>query len=142
MAEHTTSYVGIYDADGGLRGEISYVVGHMLHRRECALCDITHSPVRRKPAWDRMVETLDGPFTLLHRNELDADLTEAIKGKQLPLVLEKCRDSYEVALDAAGLTACHVDIDAFRDALLANRCSGEAPRHTDPAGTPSHHSPR
>lgn len=41
-------YTGIYNADGGLVGEVRYVVGHLLGTAECALCDITHSPVRRK----------------------------------------------------------------------------------------------
>ena len=55
-AQPFVELVGVYDADGGIRGEVSYVVGHLLHRRECALCDITHT-WRRKPAWDAMVGT-------------------------------------------------------------------------------------
>ena len=47
--------VGVYNADGGVAGEVRYVVGHLLGRAHCSLCDITHSPVRRKRAWDRMV---------------------------------------------------------------------------------------
>lgn len=43
--------LGIYDADGGLRGEMSYVVGKLLGRAHCGLCDITHSAVRRRRAW-------------------------------------------------------------------------------------------
>lgn len=40
--------VGVYDADGGLLGEAAYVVGRLCGTRHCALCDITHSAVRRR----------------------------------------------------------------------------------------------
>ena len=44
----------MYAADGGVLGEVAYVVGHLLGRTECALCDVTHRSVRRKPEWDAM----------------------------------------------------------------------------------------
>jgi hypothetical protein len=45
--------VGVYDADGTLRGEVGYWVGARLGRAHCALCDITHSPIRERSglAW-------------------------------------------------------------------------------------------
>lgn len=140
MTQHPQGYVGIYDADGGIRGEAAYVVGHLLGRRECALCDITHSPVRRKPAWDRMVEDLGVPFTLLHRNELNADLVRAIVGVRLPVVLAKRESRWSVALDADALGTCAGDIDAFRDALIATEEAATQPAEethprTDQAGT-------
>ena len=41
MAEPET-LVGIFDADGGLRGELRYVIDKLAGRGHCALCDITH----------------------------------------------------------------------------------------------------
>ena len=41
--------VGVYDADGGLLGEAAYVWGKVRGTRHCALCDITHRRVRRRP---------------------------------------------------------------------------------------------
>ena len=46
--------IGVYHADGGPIGEARYVLGRMLGTAHCGLCDITHSPVRRKPEWDRI----------------------------------------------------------------------------------------
>ncbi|MGA1089849.1 MAG: hypothetical protein ACO3X2_10375, partial [Candidatus Nanopelagicales bacterium] len=60
--------VGVYDADGDLRGEIAYLAGKF-GGRHCALCDITHSPVRRRREWDDYVSTLPVPFDLVHRNK-------------------------------------------------------------------------
>ena len=45
-------YVGIYNADGTVLGEIAYVFAKYTGRRHCELCDITHGTVRRKPSWD------------------------------------------------------------------------------------------
>jgi len=55
--------VGIYHANGSLRGELAYAVGKLLGT---AHCDITHSVVQRKPEWDSMVTRLGLPVVLLH----------------------------------------------------------------------------
>jgi hypothetical protein len=64
--------LAVYDADGGLVGEARYVIGHLLGTAHCSLCDITHSPLRRKPAWDAMVRRLGTPLRVVHRNERTA----------------------------------------------------------------------
>ena len=56
-------------ADGTLLGELAYVVGHLLGRRSCALCDITHGRVARRPQFDEAAVTLGVPFDLLHHDE-------------------------------------------------------------------------
>jgi hypothetical protein len=83
--------VGVYHADGGVAGEVRYVIGHLLGRAHCALCDITHSPVRRKPAWDAMVARLGVPVRLVHRNERAADEVD-VSGQSTPCVLARRAD--------------------------------------------------
>ena len=58
------AYTGIYNADGGVVGEVRYLFGHLFGSVECWLCDITHSPLRRKPEWDRMVARTGVPMAL------------------------------------------------------------------------------
>src|ERR687897_376858 len=60
MPEPVVEVVGVYAADGGILGEVAYVVGHLLGRTECGLCDVTHGAVRRKPEWDDMAARLPG----------------------------------------------------------------------------------
>ena len=84
--------VGVYHADGGPVGEVKYVLGKLLGTAHCALCDVTHSPVRRKPEWDRMVRRLGIPFTLLHLNEMPADVAAAVRGTGSPVVLARLSD--------------------------------------------------
>lgn len=81
--------IGVYDADGGPRGEAAYVVGKFLGRAHCSLCDITHSPWRRKPEWNRMVASVGLPVTLLHRNEVPDDLRPVVSAAGTPVVLHR-----------------------------------------------------
>ena len=107
-------YLGVYAADGGLAGELRYVVGHLLGTAECALCDITHSPVRRKRSWDAMVAGLPVPFELRHRNELSEAEQQALATMALPVVAAELTDgSYVELLDIESLRACDGDVDAF-----------------------------
>lgn len=118
MTPTIVRFTGVYNADGGLVGEARYVIGHLLGTAECALCDITHSPVRRKPEWDRFVARLGVPFTVLHRNELDESLAAAIRGEPLPLVVGHHADgSVSVVLTAEQLGGMGGSVSAFEKAL-------------------------
>ena len=122
-------YLGVYDADGGLAGELRYVVGHLLGTAECALCDITHSPVRRKRTWDAMVAELDAPFDLRHRNELTEVETLAVTPMGLPVVTAQLADGGWVELlDRGALDAGAGDVGAF-----ARQLRGAAARTVLPA---------
>ena len=116
--------IGVYNADGGLVGEATYLVGHLLGRTQCALCDVTHSPVRRKPAWDSMVRDLGLPFRLLHRNELDHDEQAILRDEQTPIVLLRTASGQlEVLLRADSLDVGG-SVDGFKEKLhtaLSNR---------------------
>lgn len=117
-------YSGIYNADGGVVGEIRYVLGHLFGSAECSLCDITHSPVRRKPEWDRMAARLGAPIVLLHRNELDPTLDAAVRDIALPVVVAHHTDgSTSVALDADDLRQLHGSVAEFERALLTRQGS-------------------
>ena len=59
---------GVYHANGGLVGELTYVIGKLRGTAHCGLCDITHS-VRMKPEWKTLEASLDIPFKLVHLNE-------------------------------------------------------------------------
>lgn len=84
--------VGVYHADGGPIGEAKYILGHLLRMSHCSLCDITHSPVRRKPQWDAMVARLGVPFTLLHLNEMPPDVARLVAAVGSPLVAVRSAD--------------------------------------------------
>ncbi len=110
--------VGVYHADGGPIGEARYVLGKLLGTSHCGLCDVTHSPIRRKPAWDAMVARLGVPVTLLHLNELPADVAGIVRDHGSPAVFGRTRDgSLVLLIDAAGLESLGGSVQRFESAL-------------------------
>ncbi len=110
--------LGIYDADGGVIGEARYVVGHLLGTADCALCSITHSPLRRKPEWGDMVAALALPLSVVHRNEVPFWARRAAEAAPLPVVLARTSDGHVIdLLGPTELGACGGSVSTFRDLL-------------------------
>ena len=107
---------GVYDADGSLLGELSYVVGHALGRRECALCDITHGTLRRKASFDAAVADLGVGMELLHRDEQPTALAAVTEGA-LPCVAADVGGTLVVLVDRAALEACAGDPPSLMGAI-------------------------
>lgn len=119
--------VGVYDADHTLRGEVAYVVGKLLGRRHCALCDVTHSPVRRKREWDALVAASAVPVRAVHRDERDAALVAATP--VLPVVVGRLDGGgWVTLLEPDALETAGGSVERFavllRDAL--SRAEGRA----------------
>lgn len=114
----------VYDADGGLAGELRYVVGHLLGRAECSLCDITHGPVRRKADFDELrgrLEAQGHTVRVVHRNEQTPAEAAASEG-HLPCVLaasEEAPDQWRVIVSADVLRSAGGDVAAFDEQLAA-----------------------
>jgi len=94
--------VGVYDADGGLRGELAYLAGK-LGGRHCSLCDITHSPVRRRREWDSYTASLPVPFEVVHRNERDPAVRAATTGREPCVIAQTDTGSIIMLVDAPSL---------------------------------------
>jgi hypothetical protein len=113
-----TRLVGVYRANGGARGEIAYVLGKLVGRAHCSLCDITHSPVRRKAEWDRMVAGLGVPFDLVHLNECTGRLQQLVPSKDAsPAVVAEVAGRFEIVLGADDLEHLSGSVAAFEQAL-------------------------
>ena len=116
-----TRLIGVYDADGGVAGELRYVVGHLLGRAECSLCDITHGRLRRKAEFDDLRDRLGVPFDVVHRNERTPEITAATGA--LPCVVAVTSGGRDVVLGPDDLRECAGDVARFerdlRDALGA-----------------------
>ena len=116
-----TSLIGVYEADGGVVGELRYVVGHLLGRAECSLCDITHGRLRRKAEFDALCRRLGVPFDVVHRNERTPEV--ALATDALPCVVAVTSGRHDVVLGPDDLRECAGDVDRFerdlRDALGA-----------------------
>lgn len=111
-----TRLVGVYDADGGLLGELAYVAGKISGRRHCALCDITHSAVRRRPEWTAYAESLPVPFIAVHRNERTPTVEQISRGVEPCVVAELDSGEAILLLTASDLDAAE-DVTGLATAL-------------------------
>jgi hypothetical protein len=95
--EPVTRLVGVYHADGDLRGELTYWIKARFGAAHCALCDITHGTFRRKQQWVACEQDLGVPFTTYHLDDRPADVVAASAGAT-PCVLAGTADGALVVL--------------------------------------------
>lgn len=108
--------VGVYNADGTLRGEVAYVVGKLLGRAHCALCDITHGAVSEKAEWKACRAALPVRFDTYHRDD-QPDAARPLTDGRLPAVLAETDGGYVYLLGQAELDACAASPESLVDAV-------------------------
>lgn len=119
MSQRIEELLGVYDADGGLRGELAYVWGRWRGTAHCSLCTITHTTWRRKQEWDALVARLPVPLRVAHRDELTPDEAGAVRNERLPLVLARVPAGWRPVLGADRLDALDGDVTGFEVAVRA-----------------------
>jgi hypothetical protein len=115
--------VGVYKADGGVIGELKYFFGHLIGVAKCELCDVTHSPIRKKASFDQLTKDLKTEFgldvALKHLNERTEAEIKASSGKE-PCVLAEYPDgSLGMFLDRQELREVKGDVDRFEKVTRA-----------------------
>ena len=115
--------VGVYKADGGVIGELKYFFGHLIGIAKCELCDVTHSPIRKKASFDKLTKDLKDQFgldfALKHLNERTEAETKASAGKE-PCVLAEYPDgSLGMFLDRQELRVMDGDVERFSKLVRA-----------------------
>ena len=108
---------GVYHANGGLVGELAYVIGKLRGTAHCSLCDITHT-IRMKPEWKTLEASLDIPFRLVHLNEQSPELAALTRGST-PCVVGDSEEGLSVLLGPEELEACGGSVGRFRGRLEA-----------------------
>ena len=128
---------GIYNADGGIVGELKYGIGKMFKSNHCFLCDITHGvqhnwlyirqfsyKVKRR-LWKQFLNNLPVPLRLLHLNEQTNDMAKFTMGKT-PCVLIEMNNEYTVLLNSEELKSCEGNVSKFIEVFQfkLNSCYG------------------
>ena len=108
--------VGVYNADGSVRGELAYLVRARLGRAHCALCDITHGAVREKAEWKACRASLPVPFATFHTNDQPPAVRDA-HGGQVPVVLAETDSGFVVLVTPDELEACAGSTDRLAAAV-------------------------
>jgi hypothetical protein len=109
--------IGVYDADGTLRGELSYWIGARMGRAHCSLCDITHGLFRERADWRSCRSELPVPFETFHRDDQPDSVRRAVNGKAPVVVAETDDAAVHLLLDNAQIEACAASPDALIDAI-------------------------
>lgn len=115
--------IGVYDADGGLVGELSYFFGHLVGVQHCTLCDITHSPVAKKKQWKeferRIHDELGIDWVLVHKNERSDAQLAASAGREPCVLLEDDAGKLSMILDWTDLKLARGSVESFERAVRA-----------------------
>jgi hypothetical protein len=106
-----TRVVGVYNARGTVLGELSYLLRRTFAGEHCALCDITHSSVRRRPEWDRCAQgfSLEHgiPVDLFHLDEVPTELSETVDFCAPAVFFQRSDQSFVMAAHPDELVDCN-----------------------------------
>jgi|TARA_B110000495_G_C22718099_1_gene421977 hypothetical protein len=103
---------GIYHANGGIIGELSYIIGKYRGTTHCALCDITHGTISMKNKWKELSRGLNVPFNLVHLNERIDDII-SISENNTPCIIAETEDSFHMLISSEELEKCNKSVDNF-----------------------------
>lgn len=124
MESKPIAIVGIYKANGGLLGELSYVLGHAVGIRHCELCDITHSPLWKRREFKSFEQRMQREFglsvRLLHMNERSEQESAASAGREPCVLLEYSDGTFSMLLDYVELKAVKGKVSSF-EKLIRSR---------------------
>lgn len=115
--------VGVYNGDGGIRGELAYALGKLRGTTECALCDITHRGIKTNPDWNDVACDLSVPFEMVHRNERSTEVANAV-GDNTPAVVAATDDGYRLIMGPTDFAG--VDGDAVEFVQVLRKRVAEA----------------
>lgn len=109
--------IGVYKADGGIAGELAYFFGHLVGVKSCSLCDITHSPIKKKAEFKefekRLMDNRGISFRLVHMNERTEAELAASKGREPCVLLQYEDGSISMFLDYVELKTSKGSVKSF-----------------------------
>jgi hypothetical protein len=123
VIETRATLIGVYKADGGIIGELSYFFGHLVGARSCSLCDISHSPIKKKSSFKALEKELlknhNIGIKMLHMNERNDRELKASEGREPCVLLEYPDGSISMFLDYVDLKALSGSVSSLRKLILS-----------------------
>lgn len=121
-----TRIIGVYNARGTLWGEVSYLVQRTFAGKHCALCDITHSSVRRRPLWDQQARKFslehEIAVELLHLDEVPPQLAQMPEFRAPAVFALRDDNSYALIMEPQDLEHCEDSPEQFFMMLKSKIC--------------------
>jgi hypothetical protein len=119
MPSRVTRLVGVYDADGTIIGELTYLARSSVGKAHCSLCDITHGRLRERADWREARSRLPVPFETFHRDDQPDAVRAVLAGTTPAVVAELDGAGHRMLLGPTELEACGASPDTLVDALAA-----------------------
>jgi hypothetical protein len=123
MTKIRGTLIGVYKADGGIVGELTYFFGHLVGVRSCSLCDITHSPVKKKSSFKALEKQLLEEHGILvrmiHLNERNERELKASEGREPCMLLEYPDQSISMFLDSQDLATLSGSVGSLKKLVLS-----------------------
>lgn len=116
MADRIVRFVGVYNAEGTLRGELAYWFGRRRGTAHCALCDITHGSVRERADWKECRSGLGAAFDTYHLDD-QPEAVRSLTSGVAPVVVAETSIGHIMLLGPDELEACAADPSALADRL-------------------------
>lgn len=108
--------VGIYNADGGVSGELRYAVDKILGRSDCGLCELTHGwNAFGKRSWREACRESPVPVEMIHRDV--ATESQLAAAGSLPAVLAGDEGTWRLVADRELIASLRKDPVGFLDHL-------------------------
>lgn len=116
-----TRLIGVYDAEGTLRGEISYLLRRMVTGQHCALCDITHGSLGMRSTWERCKADFTArrgiALHLAHLDDAPRSVMDHANFQAPAVFLERLDGAVELLMTAADLARCGNSPEKFFEYL-------------------------
>jgi hypothetical protein len=123
MTQIRGTLIGIYKADGGIVGELSYFFGHLIGVRSCSLCDISHSPIMKKSSFKALEQHLLAEHgirvRMIHMNERNEREQKASEGREPCMLLQYPDESISMFLDSSDLTALAGSVSSLKKLIVS-----------------------
>jgi hypothetical protein len=123
MSNIRGTLIGVYKAEGGIVGELTYFFGHLIGVRSCSLCNISHSPIKKKSSFKALEEHLLAEHgilvRMLHLNERNEREQKASAGREPCMLLEYPDKSISMFLDSNDLTALSGNVSELKKLIFS-----------------------
>ncbi len=103
----------IYNASSTWVGELNYLYKKLFENKSCSLCDLSHGITGIKKEWKEMESISDHEYSLLHINEVPANIPHNLI-KKLPCVLKQDIENFELLIRPEELQICNGSIESFK----------------------------
>ena len=102
----------VYNANGTLFGELSYLFKKVFSGLKCPMCDITHNVIIKKKHWTKKIQSFKYNLEAVHLNE-QSDEIKKFTNQISPCVVGVYENSLKLLLNSEELSLIRGDVDLF-----------------------------